>query len=384
MSTARLIYLLLLSLCAFILGIYYSSVFLSLSRKFSECEPIVPEESGFYNLHHVFTTDCSENHDWQSVGMIESWLSLNKPHNLTRLISCDGQLPNSILRMIEAYPEVNFVQVKTSLSYINDSLAELNKPTAVYQWLLQETINEDYIIVTDCDLILLQPWDIRGIALGKPIGAFGITTDHLERESSPWVTLCGERCKDKSFEYLKPFHVGHVYAAHKRDMLELSKYWVEFSIKIRQSDTIPEKGGRMVDMFAYQFAAINLFLPHEIRLNFDLSHPNDPKCNYITSFQAYHYCQPLVYKNNSWSKYEWTNKNLLDCNGTNFMPLPSTSRLKPEDMFSTQITEFQYHFRAVTTLNTAFAAYKKRVCKNSPISLPFSVANAYPDRSYYN
>eukprot|EP01121_Diplochlamys_sp_Union-15-3_P002797 TRINITY_DN1260_c0_g1_i4.p1 TRINITY_DN1260_c0_g1~~TRINITY_DN1260_c0_g1_i4.p1 ORF type:complete len:389 (+),score=38.42 TRINITY_DN1260_c0_g1_i4:20-1186(+) len=379
MASMKLYILSLIFFCIFTV-LCFSIVLLQKEKSKQVCNHNTAVEKK-YKLHHVFTTDCSEFHDWQSVGMIESWLNLNKPHNLTRIISCDEHpLPDRIIRMKEAYPEVNFVQVKTAQGFKGDTMPELNKPTAVYQWLLQENINEDYVLVTDCDLVLLEPWDIRGVALGTPLAAYGITT-YLVRPGAQYSGLCGTHCVNKTNDYFKGFDLGHVYVAHKDDMLRLSKLWTDFSLTIR--NTFSDKGGRMVDMFGYQLAALTLELPHKIRMYFDLSHPNDPKTDYITHFQAFHYCQRLEGKGGAWTKYEWRNKGLLDCNGTSYMPLPDVSSWTPEDYFSTRITVSQYHFKLVTILNKAFAAYKKRICKSFP-NLPFSLATVVPDKSVYS
>jgi len=317
----------------------------------------VQQPEPYYHAHIAFSTDCSNYLNWQSVGLIESWLELNKPFNLTRIVTCDETLPQSVLTMQQAYPDVTFFQTKTPLALFGDTMKELNKPVGVYQWIHEAQINEDYVIILDADWILLQPFDIRGVARGRPLSAYGLEPSAF-RGAGAWKTFCGDVCENVT--RWSEYAVGHVYVAHKEDMKLLATGWMNWTMKIRKSTVVD--GGRMVDMFGYILGALEYKLPHDIRLYFDTSSADDPKLAHLSYVQALHYCQ--TYKDGSWhwSKYQYMQTKLLECGNNVTFPLPP--HMNSTNMFSVQLTTHQYYLTLATTLNRAFVKYRKRVCKD--------------------
>jgi len=317
-----------------------------------------------WTIHHAFQTECNNIHDWQSVGLIESWIEIGKPTNLTRIMSCDGELPELTRRIMKAYPEVTFFRVEPVTVYVPfDTWPYLNKPAGVKQWIHQADIPEDFVIITDPDWVLNKPWNISGLKKGHPLAAdaFGLSWVKYP-EFNKWCT--GPCQSINNYDVMGP---GHVYITHKDDMRQLATNWLNLTIEFRRDPELRGSINHMVDMDAYMLGSLNAGLMHEIRLDYSFAKPSMDflqagKDKPPWTFSGYHYAQPLTDSNSTFQWSKWNvdqDGKILDCSREQYLPVPVVTQ---EDFTNPKITEARLFFEVVTKLNSAFMKFKEKSC----------------------
>jgi len=323
-----------------------------------------------YLVHHAFSSGCSYIFDWESIALIESWIELDRPTNLTRILACKGEPSDMTKLIMRTYPEVNHFIALDTEQYTGNPFRFLNKPAGCHQWIHQAQIQEPYIVITDSDLVLMRPWNLTGLRKGHPLGGEGYNYGWLPLPGLiEHCTICNSINVTKLENVVAP---AHVYIAHKDEMLLLVDSWLNLTIDLINDPKSPK--GNQVDMTAYMLGALNTNLLHEIKWDLAISLPSMdfydyPPKKYCPSFCAYHYAQtyPFPLEGNQWHKNYFVNPpndKLLDCNSNLTLPVPSINADLAAKFFLPELTDIRLIFELLTKLNRGIQRFKQRVCAN--------------------
>ena len=246
---------------------------------------------GFENsdIHVIFSTDCSEYQDWQTIVFFYSAMSAGHHGPITRIASgCNQQRQQeltSLYRKLYPHYHVHFTpdfkkDEKTSKKY-----DFYNKPYGVQHWLAQATppIRDGVVIaLLDPDMIFLRPLttQVKGaennlfkfqiqdelfdkISKGHPVGQlYGLgapwTNDHHRHFDRSKICDPGSPCLTTTREFGEEhFSVGPPYMVEKSDMVRLVDSWVTLVPRV-----FAQYPYLLAEMYAYSMAAAHEDLPH--------------------------------------------------------------------------------------------------------------------------
>ncbi|XP_020260262.1 peptidyl serine alpha-galactosyltransferase isoform X2 [Asparagus officinalis] len=217
-----------------------------------------------WRIHTLFSVECQNYFDWQTVGLVHSFKKAQQPGPITRLLSCTeeekrrykgmGLAPTFEVPSMSRHPRTG------------DWYPAINKPAGVVHWLKhsKDAENVDWVVILDADMIIrgpIIPWEL-GAEKGKPVAAFygylvgcdnilaGLHTKHPE--------LC-----DK---------VGGLLAMHIDDLRALAPMWLSKTEEVREDrvhwgtnitgDIYGQ--GWISEMYGYSFGAAEVGLRHKI------------------------------------------------------------------------------------------------------------------------
>jgi hypothetical protein len=236
--------------------------------------------------HVVFSTDCSEYHNWQSYVLFFHAERVGQPGTITRIASgCtakeEKEMEDFHYHRIESMSGRFKIHFTPSYSTVDGSVfLYFNKPFGLRHWMehvlgfpKRQDDDDAIIILLDPDMILTRPltrhfnatdkWQDKNIKSftvdhGKPVaqqyllGALWLTWDltKIVGESSPAL-------KVKHDEAVAHYQVGPPYIATAKDMYQIAVKWTEFAPATKA--VFPDM---LAEMFAYIIAAAHLELPH--------------------------------------------------------------------------------------------------------------------------
>ncbi|XP_065026232.1 peptidyl serine alpha-galactosyltransferase-like [Musa acuminata AAA Group] len=217
-----------------------------------------------WRMHTLFSVECQDYFDWQTVGLMHSYRKARQPGPITRLLSCTdeqrrryrgmGLAPTFEVPSMSRHPRTG------------DWYPAINKPAGVLHWLehSEDADNVDWVVILDADMIIrgpIVPWEL-GAEKGRPVAAYYGYLRGCDNILSRLHTKHPELC-DK---------VGGLLAMHIDDLRALAPLWLSKTEEVREdrahwgtniTGDIYGKGW-ISEMYGYSFGAAEVGLRHKI------------------------------------------------------------------------------------------------------------------------
>ena len=306
------------------------------------------EEDKNTKYHVVFSTDCSDNHNWQSYVLFYHANLINQPGTITRIASgCTAKEEMSMedfhfhhIESISKRFKIHFTPSYTKID--GDEFPYFNKPFGLVHWMEHvlgfpaHADDEDAVVILlDPDMIPLRPitrhfdnatdrWkgeSIDQVTHGQPVAQQYLLAPQWRKwnlteivgHDSPALSITRQ-------EALAHYQLGPPYIATARDMWKIGKRWTELCLPVKKQYPF-----MLAEMFAYILAAADVGLPHAISYSLMWS---DPKVQYTEPWDwveslpvadmcvkmpdkvpnVLHYCQPYDFNGYELYKYELKGK----------------------------------------------------------------------------
>ncbi|KAL5581288.1 hypothetical protein UlMin_013730 [Ulmus minor] len=220
-----------------------------------------------YRIHTLFSVECQNYFDWQTVGLMHSYRKARQPGPITRLLSCTDEEKKKYKGMNLA-PTFE-VPSMSKHPKTGDWYPAINKPAGVVHWLKhsKEAENVDWVVILDADMIIrgpIVPWEL-GAEKGRPVAAYYGYLVGCDNMLAQLHTKHPELC-DK---------VGGLLAMHIDDLRKLAPMWLSKTEEVREdrahwstnlTGDIYGKGW-ISEMYGYSFGAAEVGLRHKINDN---------------------------------------------------------------------------------------------------------------------
>lgn len=325
-----------------------------------EDEEVVSEAGKPYpKIHTIFSTECSPYFDWQTVGLVHSFLLSGQPGNITRLLSCtDEELKHYKGRDLAP---THYVPSMSKHPLTGDWYPAINKPAAVVHWLHHAQIDTEFVVILDADMIMrgpITPWAFKATR-GRPVSApynYLIGCDNILAKLH---TRNPQAC-DK---------VGGVIIMHIDDLRKFAMYWLLKTEEVRAdrehyATNITGdiyQSGWISEMYGYAFGAAELNLRHRIDGSIMMYPGYVPQ--HGINYRVFHYGLDFKVGNWSFDKAKWRNTDLVNNCWAKFPdpPHPSTLDRTNEDLYQRDL----HSIECATTLNEAlYLHHKRRNCSD--------------------
>ncbi|KAJ4758010.1 peptidyl serine alpha-galactosyltransferase [Rhynchospora pubera] len=266
-----------------------------------------------WRMHTLFSVECQDYFDWQTVGLMHSLQKANHPGPVTRLLSCTED-------ELRRYRGMNLAptMVVPSMSrhpHTGDWYPAINKPAGVVHWLenSQDADNVDWVVILDADMIVrgpLIPWEL-GAEKGKPVAAYYGYLKGCDNILAKLHTTHPEWC-DK---------VGGILAMHINDLRALAPLWLSKTEEVRDDRAHWSTNitgdiygmGWISEMYGYSFGAAEVGLHHKINDDIMIYPGYIPRPTVEPVLM--HYGLPFKVGNWSFSKLEHHEDGVVyDCN----------------------------------------------------------------------
>lgn len=255
-----------------------------------------------YRIHTLFSVECQNYFDWQTVGLVHSFKKARQPGPITRLLSCtDDELrsyrgmdlaPTMVVPSMSRHPKTG------------DWYPAINKPAGIVHWLKHSKDAEkvDWVVILDADMIIrgpIIPWEL-GAEKGRPVSAYYGYLVGCDNILSKLHTKHPELC-DK---------VGGLLAMHMDDLRKLAPMWLSKTEEVREdrahwatniTGDIYGKGW-ISEMYGYSFGAAEVGLKHKIDDNLMIYPGYTPRQGFEPILM--HYGLPFKVGNWSFSKLD--------------------------------------------------------------------------------
>ncbi|KAK7260643.1 hypothetical protein RIF29_26865 [Crotalaria pallida] len=220
-----------------------------------------------WRLHTLFSVECQNYFDWQTVGLMHSYRKAKQPGRITRLLSCTDE-EKKTYRGMHLAPTFEVPSMSRHPT-TGDWYPAINKPAGVVHWLKhsKDAENVDWVVILDADMIIrgpIIPWEL-GAEKGRPLAAYYGYLRGCDNILAQLHTKHPELC-DK---------VGGLLAMHIDDLQTLAPIWLAKTEEVRQdrahwganiTGDIYEKGW-ISEMYGYSFGAAEVGLRHKINDN---------------------------------------------------------------------------------------------------------------------
>ncbi|KAF3444514.1 hypothetical protein FNV43_RR14206 [Rhamnella rubrinervis] len=220
-----------------------------------------------WRIHTLFSVECQNYFDWQTVGLVQSFRKAQQPGPITRLLSCTDEEKKN-------YKGTNLaptfeVPSMSRHPRTGDWYPAINKPAGIVHWLKhsKDAENVDWVVILDADMIIrgpIIPWEL-GAEKGRPVAAYYGYLVGCDNILAQLHTKHPELC-DK---------VGGLLAMHIDDLRKLAPMWLSKTEEVREDKAhwatnytgdIYEKGW-ISEMYGYSFGAAEVGLRHKINNN---------------------------------------------------------------------------------------------------------------------
>lgn len=265
-----------------------------------------------WRIHTLFSVECQNYFDWQTVGLMHSFKKARQPGPITRLLSCtDDEKKN--YRGMNLAPTLE-VPSMSRHPRTGDWYPAINKPAGIVHWLKhsKDAENVDWVVILDADMIIrgpIIPWEL-GAEKGRPVAALYGYLVGCDNILAQLHTKHPELC-DK---------VGGLLAMHIDDLRALAPMWLSKTEEVREdrahwatnfTGDIYGKGW-ISEMYGYSFGAAEVGLRHKINDNLML-YPGYVPQDGIEPILL-HYGLPFTVGNWSFSKLEYHEDGVVyDC-----------------------------------------------------------------------
>ncbi|TMW93938.1 hypothetical protein EJD97_010959 [Solanum chilense] len=282
-----------------------------------------------WRIHTLFSVECQNYFDWQTVGLMHSYRKAQQPGPITRLLSCTEDERKGY-RGMELAPTFE-VPSMSRHPKTGDWYPAINKPAGVVHWLKysKEAENVDWVVILDADMIIrgpIVPWEI-GAEKGKPVSAYYGYLIGCDNILAKLHTKHPEFC-DK---------VGGLLAMHIDDLRALAPLWLSKTEEVREDRAHWPTNytgdiygtGWISEMYGYSFGAAEVGLRHKINDNLMIYPGYTPREGVEPILM--HYGLPFNVGNWSFSKLDHHEDDIVyDC-----------SRLFPEPPYPREITQME-------------------------------------------
>ncbi|RAL40944.1 hypothetical protein DM860_008642 [Cuscuta australis] len=220
-----------------------------------------------WRIHTLFSVECQNYFDWQTVGLMHSFRKSRQPGPITRLLSCTDEEKKSY-RGMKLAPTFE-VPSMSRHPKTGDWYPAINKPAGVVHWLKhsKEAENVDWVVILDADMIIrgpIVPWEL-GAEKGRPIAAYYGYLVGCDNVLAKLHTKHPELC-DK---------VGGLLAMHIDDLRALAPKWLSKTEEVREDKAHWAtnytgdiyNSGWISEMYGYSFGAAEVGLRHKINDN---------------------------------------------------------------------------------------------------------------------
>ncbi|CAH9084885.1 unnamed protein product [Cuscuta europaea] len=220
-----------------------------------------------WRIHTLFSVECQNYFDWQTVGLMNSFKKARQPGPITRLLSCTDDAKKTYKGM-ELAPTFE-VPSMSRHPKTGDWYPAINKPAGVLHWLKhsKEAENVDWVVILDADMIIrgpIVPWEL-GAEKGRPVAAYYGYLVGCDNVLAKLHTKHPELC-DK---------VGGVLAMHIDDLRALAPMWLSKTEEVRADRSHWAtnytgdiyNSGWISEMYGYSFGAAEVGLRHKINDN---------------------------------------------------------------------------------------------------------------------
>ncbi|CAJ2666070.1 unnamed protein product [Trifolium pratense] len=220
-----------------------------------------------WKVHTLFSVECQNYFDWQTVGLMNSYRKAKQPGPITRLLSCTDEEKKNYKGMHLA-PTFE-VPSMSRHPITGDWYPAINKPAGVVHWLKhsKEAKNVDWVLILDADMIIrgpILPWEL-GAEKGRPVAAYYGYLKGCDNILAKLHTKHPDLC-DK---------VGGLLAFHISDLRRFAPLWLSKTEEVREdkehwatniTGDIYGKGW-ISEMYGYSFGAAEIGLRHKINDN---------------------------------------------------------------------------------------------------------------------
>lgn len=220
-----------------------------------------------WKVHTLFSVECQNYFDWQTVGLMNSYRKAKQPGPITRLLSCTDEEKKNYKGMHLA-PTFQ-VPSMSRHPKTGDWSPAINKPAGVVHWLKhsKDAKNVDWVLILDADMIIrgpILPWEL-GAEKGKPVAAYYGYLKGCDNILAKLHTKNPDLC-DK---------VGGLLAFHISDLRRFAPLWLSKTEEVREdkehwatniTGDIYGKGW-ISEMYGYSFGAAEIGLRHKINDN---------------------------------------------------------------------------------------------------------------------
>ncbi|CAN1153738.1 Peptidyl serine alpha-galactosyltransferase [Linum perenne] len=217
-----------------------------------------------YRIHTLFSVECQNYFDWETVGLMHSYNKARQPGPITRLLSCTDEEKKNY-RGMHLAPTLQ-VPSMSRHPKTGDWYPAINKPAGVVHWLehSKDAKNVDWVVILDADMIIrgpIIPWEL-GAERGRPVAAYYGYLVGCDNILAKIHTKHPELC-DK---------VGGLLAMHIDDLRALAPMWLAKTEEVRAdkdhwatniTGDIYGKGW-ISEMYGYSFGAAEVGLRHKI------------------------------------------------------------------------------------------------------------------------
>ncbi|KAG6581066.1 Peptidyl serine alpha-galactosyltransferase, partial [Cucurbita argyrosperma subsp. argyrosperma] len=280
-------------------------------------------------IHTLFSVECQNYFDWQTVGLMHSFKKSKQPGPITRLLSCTDEEKKNY-RGMDLAPTFE-VPSMSRHPKTGDWYPAINKPAGVVHWLKhsKEAENVDWVVILDADMIIrgpIIPWEL-GAEKGRPVAAYYGYLVGCDNILAKLHTKHPELC-DK---------VGGLLAMHIDDLRVFAPMWLSKTEEVREdrdhwatniTGDIYGKGW-ISEMYGYSFGAAEVGLRHKINDNLMIYPGYIPRPDIEPILL--HYGLPFSVGNWSFSKlYHHEDDIVYDCN-----------RLFPEPPYPREIQQME-------------------------------------------
>lgn len=220
-----------------------------------------------YRIQTLFSVECQNYFDWQTVGLMQSFKKARQPGPITRLLSCTDEEKKNY-RGMNLAPTLE-VPSMSRHPRTGDWYPAINKPAGVVHWLKhsKDAENVDWVVILDADMIIrgpIIPWEL-GAEKGRPVSALYGYLIGCDNILAQLHTKHPELC-DK---------VGGLIAMHIDDLRALAPLWLSKTEEVREDRahwgtniTGDIYGtGWISEMYGYSFGAAEVGLRHKINDN---------------------------------------------------------------------------------------------------------------------
>ncbi|KAH0461096.1 hypothetical protein IEQ34_008671 [Dendrobium chrysotoxum] len=300
-----------------------------------------------WRIHTLFSVECQNYFDWQTVGLVHSYHKMQQPGPITRLLSCTdeerrrykgmGLAPTFEVPSMSRHPKTG------------DWYPAINKPAGIVHWLKhsKDAENVDWVVILDADMIIrgpIIPWEL-GAEKGKAVAAYYGYLIGCDNILAQLHTKHPELC-DK---------VGGLLAMHIDDLRVLAPMWLSKTEEVREDrahwgtnitgDIYAQ--GWISEMYGYSFGAAEVGLHHRISEDLMIYPGYVPRPGVEPILL--HYGLPFKVGNWSFSKLEHHEDGIVyDCNRL-FPPPPYPKEVQ---MIESNPHERQGLFLSIECINT--------------------------------
>lgn len=311
-----------------------------------------------WRIHTLFSVECQDYFDWQTVGLVHSHRKARQPGPITRLLSCTEE-EKKVYQGMDLAPTME-VPSMSRHPRTGDWYPAINKPAGLVHWLAHspDVENVDWVVILDADMIMrgpIIPWEL-GAEKGKPVAAlygYLVGCDNLlARVHTKHPELC-----DK---------VGGLLAMHIDDLKALAPMWLSKTEEVREdrahwaTDLTGDMYGQgwISEMYGYSFGAAEVGLRHKITPDLMIYPGYTPRADIEPILM--HYGLTFNVGNWSFSKLEHHNDHIVyECN--RLLPPPPFPKeiqmMKPEPG---DLRAFMLSIECINTLNEGLVFHHAR------------------------